>query len=105
MNSSAFDREFPLDDLDIAQHRRLGVPGKPDDVTSAGDRAQHRGITANIRRYSVILFCCFLAPRRLSGLMFSRPINTRRTPASIRLLDEARNFVTQRIDLNGEADV
>ena len=35
----------------------------------------------SISRYSVILFCRFLAAIRLSGLMFSRPMNTRRTPA------------------------
>ena len=36
---------------------------------------------SSILRYSVILFCRFLAAARLSGLMFSRPMNTRVTPA------------------------
>src|SRR3569623_1295374 len=36
---------------------------------------------SSILRYSVILFCRFLAPSRLSGLMFSSPMNTRLTPA------------------------
>src|SRR5262249_16689450 len=35
----------------------------------------------SILLYSVILFCRFLAPARLSGLIFSRPMNTRVTPA------------------------
>ena len=36
---------------------------------------------SSILRYSVILFCRFLAPSRLAGLMFSSPMNTRLTPA------------------------
>jgi len=36
---------------------------------------------SNILRYSVILFCRFFAPTSESGLMFSRPMKTRRTPA------------------------
>ena len=36
---------------------------------------------SSIFRYSVILFCFFLAAARLSGLMFSSPMKTRRTPA------------------------
>ena len=35
----------------------------------------------SISRYSQILFCFFLAAIRLSGLMFSRPMNTRLQPA------------------------
>ena len=34
-----------------------------------------------IVRYSVILFCRFLAASRLAGLMFSSPRKTLRTPA------------------------
>ena len=59
----------------------------------------------SISRYSVILFWRFLAAIRLSGLMFSSPMNTRRTPAARRLLDEVRNLVAERIDLDGEADL
>jgi hypothetical protein len=36
---------------------------------------------SSILRYSVILFCFFLAATRLSGLMFSSPMKTRFTPA------------------------
>ena len=36
---------------------------------------------SSILRYSVILFCRFLAADRLSGLIFSSPMNTRVTPA------------------------
>ena len=36
-------------------------------------------------RYSVILFCGFLAALRLSGLMFSSPMKTRVTPARFAL--------------------
>src|SRR3954452_22725207 len=36
---------------------------------------------SSIFRYSVILFCRFLTASRLAGLMFSSPMNTRRTPA------------------------
>ena len=36
---------------------------------------------SSIRRYSVILFWRFLRATRLSGLMFSSPMKTRRTPA------------------------
>ena len=38
---------------------------------------------SSILRYSVILFCRFLAPARLSGLMFSSPMKTRVTPARL----------------------
>ena len=38
---------------------------------------------SSILRYSVILFCFFLAATRLSGLMFSSPMNTRVTPARL----------------------
>ena len=37
--------------------------------------------------------------------MFSSPMNTRRTPACGRLLDEVRDLVAERVDLDGEADV
>src|SRR5436309_2995078 len=43
---------------------------------------------SNILRYSVILFCRLCAPARLSGLMFSRPMKTRRTPARAHGADE-----------------
>ena len=36
-------------------------------------------------RYSVILFCRFLAASRLSGLMFSSPMKMRVTPARLAL--------------------
>ena len=36
---------------------------------------------SSILRYSVILFWCFFAAVRLSGLMFSNPMKTRVTPA------------------------
>src|SRR5437588_5593163 len=36
---------------------------------------------SSILRYSVILFWRFFAPVRLSGLIFSNPMNTRVTPA------------------------
>ena len=37
--------------------------------------------------------------------MFSSPMKTRRTPALRRLLDEIRDLVAERIDLDGEAEV
>ena len=37
--------------------------------------------SSSILRYSVILFCRFLAAIKFAGLMFSRPMNTRVTPA------------------------
>ena len=37
--------------------------------------------------------------------MFSSPMKTRRTPACGRLLDEVRDLVAERVDLDGEADV
>ena len=37
--------------------------------------------SSSIRRYSVILFCRFLAAIKFAGLMFSSPMNTRVTPA------------------------
>ena len=37
--------------------------------------------SSSILRYSVILFCRFLAAIRFAGLMFSSPMNTRVTPA------------------------
>src|SRR5262245_55598759 len=57
---------------------------------------------SSILRYSVILFWRFFAPRRLSGLMFSSPMNTRRPRA---FLDEIGKLVAERIHLDDEADI
>src|SRR6516162_5967986 len=54
--------------------------------------------------YSVILFCRFLAPARLSGLIFSRPMNTRVTPARFAFSMKIRDLVAQGVDLNHEAE-
>ena len=53
----------------------------------------------------MILFCRFFAPARLSGLIFSKPMKTRRTPARFAFLDEVRNLVAERIDLNEQRKV
>ena len=59
----------------------------------------------SISRYSVILFCRFLAAIRLSGLMFSKPDEGAAHARLGRLLDEARDLVAERIDLDGEAEI
>jgi hypothetical protein len=87
------DGELALDDLDVGADRVDRVAGKAEDVAGVRDF-----------RYSVILFWRFFAPARLSGLMFSRPMKTRFTPAFAHLLDEVRDAVAERVDLDDEVE-
>ena len=61
--------------------------------------------SSSILRYSVILFCRFLAAIRLAGLMFSSPMNTRVTPARRDFSMKFGMRVAERVDLDHEADV
>src|SRR5262245_28340281 len=71
-----------FDDLDVLGDRFGIVEWKTKDVSGGGDGA---GIlhASSILRYSVILFCRFLAASRFAALMLSRPISTRLTPARV----------------------
>ena len=60
---------------------------------------------SSIARYSAMRFCFFFAPTRLSGLMFSSPRNTRRTPAAAAFSMKWGMRWHQRIDLNDEIEV
>ncbi len=60
---------------------------------------------SSISRYSQILFWRFFAPIRDSGLMFSKPEEDRGAAGARRLLDEIRNAVAQRVDLQQQLDV
>src|SRR5262249_17689384 len=58
----------------------------------------------SILRYAVILFWRFFAPRRLSGLMFSSPMNTRRTPARAHFSMKLGSL-WQSVSTDDEADI
>jgi hypothetical protein len=53
----------------------------------------------------VILFWRFLAGMRLSGLTFSSPMNTRRTPACAAFSMKFGILWQSGVDLDGEADL
>ena len=54
-------------------------------------------------RYSVMRFCFFFAPARLSGLIASRPMKTFETPARP-AFDEARDAVAERVHLDHQLE-
>ena len=60
---------------------------------------------SSILRYSVILFCRFLAATRFAALMLSMPDEHAVGAGASRLLDEVRDLVAEGIDLHHQLDL
>ena len=74
------DRQFLLDDLDVARDRFRRVGREAEDIAGISNDAMAPP-RSSISRYSQILFCRFLVPISDSGLMFSSPMKTKVQPA------------------------
>ena len=98
------ERQFVLDDLDVAQDRLLGVTRESDDIAGTGDGAvvapflQQLPIIGDL----VLTLLCRDKIVRINVLQsYEHSTNSRLG----RLLDEVWDFVTQRVNLDGKADV
>src|SRR6516225_5012685 len=98
------ERQLALDDLDIAQDRGPGITGEADDVTGTGDGAvtapllQHLPVVGN-------LVLALLGRNEVVRIDVLQPNEDTAHAGGGRLLDEIRDLVAKRIDLNGKADV
>src|SRR6516225_2140389 len=98
------ERQLALDDLDIAQNRGPGITGEADDVAGAGDGAvaapllQHLPVVGN-------LVLALLRRNEVVRIDVLQPDEDTTHAGGGRLLDEIRDLVAKRIDLNGKADV
>ena len=98
------ERQFALDDLDIAQDRFLGVAGKADDVAGIGDGAglapclQHRAIFGDA-------VLPLLGAQQILRVDVLQPDEHPTHTGAAGLRDEVRDAVAQRVHLDGEADV
>ena len=98
------DRQFALDDLDIAQDRFLAVGGEAENVAGIGDGAV---VAPHLQHLAVFgdLVLPFLGGDQVVRVDVLEPDEGAPHAGFGRLLDEARNLVAERIDLDGEADV
>ncbi len=98
------ERQFALDDLDVAQDRFLGVAGKAEDVAGIGDGA----VLAPFLQHLAVLGDLVLPLLGRDQIVGVDVLQSDEHPAHAglrRLLDEVRNLVAKRIDLDGEADL
>ncbi len=98
------ERQFALDDLDVAQDRLLRVGGEAENVAGEGDGAvrapflQHHPIFGD-------LVLALLGGDEILGIDVLKPDEHALDAGLRRLLDEVRDLVAERVDLDGEADV
>ena len=98
------ERQFALDDLDVAQDRFLRVGRKAEDVAGVGQGAvgapllQHHAIFGD-------LVLALLGGDQILGIDVFEPDEHAPDARRGRLLDEVRDLVAERVDLDGEADV
>ncbi len=98
------ERQFALDDLDIAQNRFLAVAGKTEDVAGIGDGAvlapflQHLAIFGD-------LVLSLLGRDQIVGIDVLQTDEHATHAGLRRLLDEIGNLVAQRVDLDRKADL
>ena len=98
------DRQFALDDLDIAQDRFLGVGGKAEDVAGIGDGAVVAPLLQHLAVFGDLVLP-LLGGDQVVRIDVLQPDEDAPHAGLGRLLDEARDLVAERIDLDGEADV
>ena len=98
------ERQFALDDLDIAENRFLGVAREADDVAGIGDGAVIAPLLQHVAIFGDAVLS-LLRGKQVFRVDVLEPDEHASHPGARRLLDEIRNAVAQRIDLDGEADV
>ena len=98
------ERQFALDDLDVAQDQFLRIGREAEDVAGEGERAmgapllQHDAIFGD-------LVLPLLGGDEILGVDVLKPDEDAPRSRLGRLLDEVRNLVAERVDLDGEAAV
>ena len=98
------DRQFALDDLDIAQDRFFGVGEEAEDIAGISDGAV---VAPHLQHLTVFgdLVLPLLGGDQVVRVDVLQPDEGAPHAGLGRFLDEARNLVAERIDLDGEADI
>ena len=98
------DRQFALDDLDVALDRFLGVGREAENVAGIGDGAV---LAPLLQHFAVLgdLVLPLLGGDQIVRVDIFQPDEDAAHAGRGRLLDEIRNLVAERIDLDGEADI
>ena len=98
------ERQLALDDLDVVKDRFLRIGRKAEDVARIGDGAvvapflQHLAIFGD-------LVLPLLGRDQIVGIDVLEPDEDAAHARFLRLLDEVRDLVAKRVDLDGEAEI
>ena len=98
------ERQLALDDLDVAQDRFLGVGGKAEDIAGIGDGAVVAPLLQHLAVFGDLVLP-LLGGDEIVGIDVLEPDEDAAHAGLRRLLDEVRDLVAERVDLDGEADV
>ena len=98
------DRQFALDDLDIAFDRFLGIGRKTENVTGIGDGA---GVAPFLQHFSILgnFVLPLLGGDQIFRVDVFKPDEDAAHAGGGSLLDEIRDLVAERIDLDGKSDI
>ena len=98
------ERQFALDDLDVAKDRLLGVGRKAENIAGIGDGA---GLAPFLNHFAILgdLVLPFLGGDQIVRVDIFEPDEDVANAGLRRLLDEIRNLVAERVDLDGEDEV
>ena len=97
------ERQLALDDLDVAQDRFLGVGREAEDVAGVGDGAVVAPLLQHLAVFGDLVLP-LLGGDQIVGIDVLEPDEHAPHAGLRRLLDEVRDLVAQRVDLDGEAD-
>ena len=97
------ERQLPLDDLDIAHDRFLGVAGKAENIAGISDGAVVAPFLQHLPVFGDLVLP-LLGGNQIVRIDVLKPDEDAAHTSLRRLLDEVRDFVAERVDLDGEAD-
>ena len=98
------ERQFALDDLDVANDRFLGVAGEAEDIAGVGDGAVVAPLLQHLAVFGDLVLA-LLGGDQVVGIDVLEPDEDAADAGLRRLLDEVRNLVAERVDLDGEAEL
>ena len=98
------DRQFPLDDLDVAQDRFLGVAGEAQNVAGVGDGAVLAPLLQHVAVFGDLVLA-LLGREQIVGIDVLKSDEDPPHAGRRRLLDEIGDAMAERVDLDGETDL
>ena len=97
------DRQLALDDLDVAEDRFLGVAGKAEDVAGEGEHAALVPLLEHVAIFGDLVLA-LVGGEQIVRIDVLEPDEDPIDAGARGLVDEVRDPVAQRVDLDGEIE-